>query len=249
MKKSIFLIIVTLLFAAVAANAQFGRNDLRDKASRLVSSSQDLASRLSDDLRRGYSSSRSDIEAAFLASQIESSARLFEQMVQDNRKDSELRDAASIISDLVRRAPGYGSQSYYWSDVKRAFDDVQRSVGGGYGNNDGGWGNNNNNDNYSKRIGSVRWQGKVDNEVHLKIRNNTLDVSIFAGQDYGKGTYNFVSSLPNRNVNLFVNKRKGRGSVTIIQQPDRFNDYTAVIKILDEDGGAKDYDVEIYWTR
>ena len=253
MKKSILLSAITLLFVAMTANAQFGRSDLRDKAARLVSSSSDLASRLSDDLRRGYSNSKSDIEAAFLASQIESSARLFEQMVRDNRKDSELRDASSLISDLVRRAPGYGSQSYYWNDVKRAYDDIQRSVGGySGGNNNGGWGNNDNrdDDNYSRKLGSVTWKGKVDNEVHLRIRNNTLSVSVFAGQDYGAGSYNFISSMPTNNkINLYVNKKKGRGKVTIIQQPDRFNDYTAVIKILDDDGGAKDYEVEVYWTR
>ncbi len=257
MKKTILLSLITLLFVAITANAQFGRNDLRDRAQRLASSSADLASKLSDDLRRGYSNSRTDIDAAFLAFQLESSARLFEQMVRDNRKDSELRDASSIISDLVRRAPSYGSNSYAWSDVKRAYDDVQRSVGGsngsGNGNgNGGGWGNNDNreDDNYRRKLGSVTWKGKVDNEVHLRIRNNSLEASIFAGQDYGAGSYNFVSSMPSNNkINLYVNKKKGRGKVSIIQQPDRFNDYTAIIKVLDDDGGAKDYEVEIYWTR
>lgn len=251
MKKLILLSVVTLLFASITAQAQFGNSNLRDKAERLNSSASDLASRLSDELRRGSSKSRSDLEATFLASQIESSTRLFEQMVRDNRRDSELRDAASILSDLIRRAPSYGSQSYYWSDLKRNFEDVQRTVGGynsGVGGNDGDWGNNKD-DNYEKRIGSVRWRGKVDNEVTLKIRNNAVELSVIAGQDYGAGSYNFTSALPNRNVNLYVNKKKGRGKVTIIQQPDRFNDYTAVIKILDDDGGARDYDVEIYWTR
>lgn len=254
MKKIILFSVFTLLFSVVTANAQFGRNDLRDRSDRLVSTASDLASRLSDDLRRGTSKSRSDIDAAFLASQIESSARLFAQMVQDNRRDSELRDASSIISDLIRRAPSYGSQSYYWSDVKRAYDDVQRSVGGSTSGG-GGWGNNNDDDyrddnNYSKKIGSVTWKGKVDKEVHLKVRNNTLEYSLFDGVDYGSGNYNFVSAMPSNNrVNLYVRKKKGRGNVSIIQQPDRLNNYTAVIKVLDEGSGAKDYEVEIYWTR
>lgn len=247
MKKTILLTL--FLLTAITTQAQWNSSDLRDKAERLVSSSSDLASRLSDDLRRGSSKSRSDIEATFLASQIESSARLFEQMVRDNRRDSEIRDAASIISDLVRRAPSYGSQSYYWSDVKRNFEDVQRIVGGyGSGGNDGGWKGNDDNP-YDRKIGSVRWRGKVDNEVTLTVRNNTLELKTLAGQDYGAGSYNFSSAMPNRNVNLYVNKKKGRGKVTIIQQPDRLNNYTAVIKISDDDGGARDYDVEIYWTR
>lgn len=248
MKKTILLTLLICVFTAITAQAQWGSSDLRDKAERLTSSASDLASRLSNDLRRGSSKSRSDLEEAFLASQIESSARLFEQMVRDNRRDSELRDASSILSDLVRRAPGYGSNSYYWSDLKRNFDDVQRLVGG---YNSGGWNNNNDNKNndYDKKIGSVRWTGKVDNEVTLTIRNNSLDFKAISGQDYGAGNYNFTSALPNRNVNVFVNKKKGRGKVSVIQQPDRFNNYTAVIKITDDDGGARDYEVEIYWTR
>ena len=255
MRNIILFSVFTLVFGAFTANAQFGRNDLRDRSDRLVSTASDLASRLSDDLRRGYSKSRSDIDAAFLASQIESSARLFAQMVQDNRRESELRDASSIISDLIRRAPSYGSNSYNWSEVKRAYDDVQRSVGGSGSGGGGGWGNNNDDEyrednNYSKKIGSVIWKGKVDKEVHLKVRNNNLEYSVFDGTDYGSGTYNFVSSMPSNNkVNLYVRKKKGRGNVSIIQQPDRFNDFTAVIKVLDEGSGAKDYEVEIYWTR
>lgn len=250
MKKTFYLTIFTLLVSVFSAQAQWGNNDLRNKAERLTSSASDLASRLSDELRQGSSKSRSDIDAAFLASQIESSARLFEQMVRDNRRDSELRDAASIISDLVRRSPSYGSQSYYWNDLKRNFDDLQRSVGGysGGNNNDGGW-KGNNDDPYDRKIGSVRWRGKVDNEVTLTIRNNSLEFKTLSGQDYGAGSYDFSSALPNRNVNIYVNKKKGRGKVTIIQQPDRFNNFTTVIKISDDDGGARDYDVEVYWTR
>ena len=90
MKKTILLSVFAFLFATITAQAQWNSNDLRDKAGRLVSSSSELASRMSDDLRRGSSKSRSDIDAAFLASQIESSARLFEQMVRDNRRESEV---------------------------------------------------------------------------------------------------------------------------------------------------------------
>jgi hypothetical protein len=253
MKKTILLAIFSLLAAVMTAQAQWNNNnDLRDKAGRMTSSASSLASRLSNELRRGSSKSRSELDEAFLASQIESVARLFEQMVSDNRRDSELRDASSILSDLVRRAPSYGSNSYYWNDLKRNFDDVQRAVGGYNGGNSGGWGNNNGGDRNNdgdKRVGSVRWVGKVDNEITLTIRNNSLEFNRLSGQDYGAGNYNFSSALPNRNVNVYVDKKKGRGKVTVLQQPDRFNNYTAVIKITDDDGGARDYEVEIYWTR
>ena len=243
MKKTILLTILTLLLTAIVAQAQWNSSDLRDKAGRLTSSASDLASRLRDNLRRGSSKNRSEIDEAFLASQIESSARLFEQMVRDNRRDSELRDAASIVSDLVRRAPSYGSNSYYWSDLKRNFDEVQRIVGG-YGS--GGYDGDKNYDNRPV-VGRVRWKGTVDDEVQLIIRGNSVEVKTVSGMSYSNGSYNFTSSLPNRRVDVSIDKKKGRGKVEVIQQPSRSNDFTTVIQIRDKDGGAKDYDVEVYW--
>jgi hypothetical protein len=242
MKKSILLSVITLLFVSITTQAQFGRNNLRDKAERLVSSSAELASKLHEDLRRSFTTnSRSDLEGAFLASQIEVSARLFEQMVGDNRRDSELRDAVSIISDLVRRAPSFGSQSYYWSDLKRAFDDVQRDVGG--------YSSGNENEDYDRRpiIGRVRWRGTVDDEVQLIIRGNSVEVKTISGSTYNNGNYNFTSNLPTRKVDVFVDKKKGRGKAEVIQQPSRANDFTTVIQIRDKDGGARDYEVEVFW--
>lgn len=246
MKKTILLTVFTILFTSLAAQAQWGSNDLRDKSQRFSASASELASKLSDELRRGSTKSKNDLDSAFLASQIESSARLFEQMVRDNRRDSELRDAASIISDLVRRAPSYGSQSYNWNDLKRNFDDVQRSVGGYNSGGSGGYNNDRNEDNRPV-VGRVRWRGTVDDEVQLIIRGNSVEVKTISGTEYRNGNYNFTSGLPNRNVEVAIDKKKGRGKAEVIQQPSRSNDFTTVIQIRDKDGGAKEYELDIYW--
>jgi uncharacterized membrane protein len=44
-----------------------------------------------------------------------------------------------------------------------------------------------------------------------------------------------------------LKKLKGRGTVEVIQQPARSNDFTAVIQILDPKGGADEYEFEIVW--
>jgi hypothetical protein len=250
MKKTLFFTLVTIFAMSFSIFAQ--DNERNYSSSRLTNLSNDLkrqtvdlADRAYDNIKRGYSVSRSDMEEAFLAQQMDASAGLFQQLVRDNRRASELRDAASILSDMSRRSPNYGSNNYYWSNVKHSIEDINRELGG---YNSGG-GSNNGNGNYDRKLGSVRWRGTVDKEVHLRISNNNLDVNIFDGQNYGNGNYNFTSAMPNNNVNVYVNKKKGRGSVTVIQQPDRRNNYTAIIKILDDDGGAKEYDVEVYWTR
>ncbi len=262
MRKQILFTLFALVIFSLSTFAQdnersYSSSRLTNLSNQLKRQTVDLSERAYDSIRNGYNNSRSDIDAAFLAQQMDASAGLFQQMVRDNRRASELRDAASILSDISRRSPSYGSNSSYWNDVKRSVDDISREIGGnnngggwgnGNGNGNGGWGNNDNS-NYDRKAGSVRWRGTVDNEVHLTINNNSLGVNVFAGQNYGNGTYNFTSAMPNRNVNVYVNKKKGRGNVTVIQQPNRGNDFTAVIKILDDAGGAKEYDVEVYWTK
>jgi hypothetical protein len=248
--KTILLFTLLSIFVMVSGvsaqdETDFSSSRLTNLTAQLKRQTVDIADRAQETISRGFSASRSDIEAAFLATQLDASAGLFQQMVRDNRRASELRDAATFLSDISRRAPNFGSGN--WRDAQRSIDDINRelgSLGNGSGN---GSGNGNGNGN-QQILGRVSWRGTVDNEVHLAIRNNTLDTRIFAGQSYGPGTFNFSQPLPNRNVQMYVNKKKGRGSATVIQQPDRFNDFTALIKILDSSGGAKEYEVEIYWT-
>ncbi len=254
MKKLLLFTLLSIFAMSFSVSAQdstdFSSSRLTNLSTQLKRQTVDLADRAQEAISRGFSASRSDIEAAFLATQLDASAGLFQQMVRDNRRASELRDAGTFLTEIARRAPTFGSSNSYWRDVQRSIDDINRELGGS--GNGGGWGNGggNNGGGFNKPVlGRVSWRGTVDNEVHLVIRNNTLETRIFAGQSYGPGTFNFVQPLPNQNVQVYVNKKKGRGNAIVIQQPDRFNDFTTLIKILDSGSGAKDYEVEVYWTK
>jgi hypothetical protein len=261
MKKGIIFILSAIFALSISVSAQedrYASSRLNNLSNQLKRQTVDLADRTSDSISRGYSS-RSDIEAAFTATQIDASAGLFQQMVSNNSNANQLRDAASILSDIARRSPSSGSNSSYWRDIQRSIDDINREIGGntnggGWGNgngngNGGGWGNNNGNGNINNALGKARWTGTVDKEVHLLLHNNNIETRLFDGQDYGAGTYNMTSAMPNSNVQVYVNKKKGRGDVIVIQQPERSNNFTTIVKILDSGSGAKEYDVEIYWTR
>ena len=97
------------------------------------------------------------------------------------------------------------------------------------------------------RSGTVFWRGTVDNRVQLIIRGRSIETRIVAGRSYGEGTYSFTNSLPNRNIDIEVNKKDGRGDVRIIQQPNRQNNYTAIVEIYDDGSGARQYQLEISW--
>jgi hypothetical protein len=163
-------------------------------------------------------------------------------MVRDNRSASELRDAGSILTDLVRRAPNYGSNSNLWRNARTTVSDINRELGANNGGvSDGGdFGG-------GQTTGRAVWRGTVDREVNLVIRGQDIESRVISGQTYDNGTFNFTSPLPTRRVSVDAVKKSGRGTVRVLQQPNRSNDFTAIVQIFDEGGGARDYEVEISW--
>jgi hypothetical protein len=241
MKKTFLSTLFCLFALTISIQAQNNVNYFRlnDAANRLVTQTGSLSTRVYNDFRNSRSGgSRSDLETVFLAQQLDASARLFQQMVSDRRRDSELRDAASILLDLSRRAPTFGSNSFIWRDVQTAVHNIQREVGTG-----GGY------EPPSSRpvSGRVAWRGTVDHEIHLVIQGRNLETRVLQGTEYRNETFNFTSALPSRNVTVEVNKKSGRGTATVIQQPTRNNNYTAIIRVFDSGSGAREYDLDIFW--
>lgn len=251
MKKSILFALCSILIFAFSAAAQdeanrYSSSRLDNLLNQLKRQTVDLVDRTSEDLRRNTSNTRADIEAAFLAQQLDASTGFFQEFVRDGRRAAELRDAGAILSDLARRAPGYGANNTLWRDAQKTVSDVNRELGGGSGGGSGGNnGGGNNGGGQSK--GSAFWRGTVDQEVQLFIRSRDIETRTISGSPFGNGTFSFTSSLPTRNVNVGVIKKAGRGTVRVLEQPTRDNDYTAVVQIIDSGGGAKEYQLEIVW--
>jgi hypothetical protein len=252
MKKTFLFTLLSILafsFSAFAQQAEYASSRLTNYVNQLKRQTVDLADRTSANLRRGQSANRADIEEAFLASQLDASAGLFDQMVRDNRRAAELRDAAAVLNDLARRAPNYGSNNFLWRDAQRSINDINRELGNGGGGNTGGNDGGNDGGNQQPVVGRVFWRGTVDDRIQLIIRDQTLRVQTVSGRPYPDGTTSFTAPLPDRRVSVDVNKQKGRGNVRVLQQPRRDNDFTTVIEVSDTDGGAREYQLEIFWRR
>lgn len=242
MRKNIIFVLLTVFAFSLSASAQaerYGSGRLDNYIRDLKQATVDLVDRTSNDLRNGRSNSRADIEAAFLAAQLDASAGVFDDLVRGNNRANELRDAAAILNDLVRRAPNYGSNSNLWRDAQTAIENINRELGGGSGGGGGGGGGNSE--------GRVYWSGIVDDIVRLEIRGREMNVRTVSGRSYGSGTASFTSPLPRGNVTVEVEKQEGRGDVFVIQQPSRQNNWTAIIEIRDKDGGARNHRLDIFW--
>jgi hypothetical protein len=103
------------------------------------------------------------------------------------------------------------------------------------------------NDQSYRGPGTMTWRGRVDDYVELNIQGNRVRSREREGSQTINEQVSFSNPLPRADVAVSVRKRNGRGRVSVVQQPNQSNNYTAIVKIDDEKGGADDYEIEMEW--
>lgn len=89
------------------------------------------------------------------------------------------------------------------------------------------------------------FSGRVDREVLLVMRGGSVDTRESSRADYGQ--VRVGSQLPQRDGTVRLRVDRGRGSADVVQQPSARNDYTAVVRLRDDQAGADEYRVTAYW--
>ncbi|WP_434479649.1 hypothetical protein [Gemmatimonas sp.] len=96
--------------------------------------------------------------------------------------------------------------------------------------------------------GSLRWSGRGDDVVELRISGRRVDAITRSGNRVDDVNSNIRGSgLPSSDVTVTAERNVGCGSVQVVQQPAAWNGYTAVIRIYDPAGGASFYDLSAFW--
>jgi hypothetical protein len=248
MKKRFLFLLLSLFIFSISIQAQpeedgqnrYGSSRLTNLTRDLIRQTVDLVDRTGEGLKNNPANTRADIENAFLASQVDAVAHIFDDMLRSSRRAAELRDGISLVGDLTRRAPTVGTSAALWRDIQRTVGDIQRELGVTSGGNPPPQPE-------QPVIGRAFWRGKVDIETQLYIKGSGLETRVTAGPNWGGESYSFTSPLPSRPVSVGVYKKKGRGNVRVLQQPSKANDFTTVIQITDPDGSWKEYELEIFW--
>lgn len=96
--------------------------------------------------------------------------------------------------------------------------------------------------------GSMQWSGTVDDVIQIRIRNRNARTRHVSGRAYNDDHYNFNGRAPRQNANVEVDKTDGRGRVFIVQQPNRRNNFTTIVQIVDSKGGADRYRFRLSWN-
>jgi hypothetical protein len=145
---------------------------------------------------------------------------------------------------------GYPNRPSDNRDRDRRDDDRWGRNNGNNGNN-GGWGRGNGNggngnNSYSRDV--LRWSADVDDAVEIRIQGDRVDYRTLSGKTLRNVRANLASGgLPRRDVQVMVNDEYGRGTVSVVQQPSSYNNYTAVIRVYDPRPGYGDYRFDVSW--
>jgi hypothetical protein len=96
-------------------------------------------------------------------------------------------------------------------------------------------------------VSRFAWSGEVDGTTYVRIQRNRAYAENVNGLPVQRQRYDFSDPLPRASVNLDLNVLNGRGRVRIVETPRQYNDYTAVVRIDDNDGGSDNYRFELRW--
>jgi redox-regulated HSP33 family molecular chaperone len=91
----------------------------------------------------------------------------------------------------------------------------------------------------------MRWRGTVDGDVRISMRGSSVGYVVASG-DQPRGV-NSSGALPRREGLLSVSLHQGRGTVSVIQHPSSYNNYTAVVRVSDPQGSSGYYDFDLVW--
>ena len=98
------------------------------------------------------------------------------------------------------------------------------------------------------RDGKVTWKGDVYGTVEIAFRGRSVNYRRTSGKRPENVKVNFDSSIPDRSRDVSLDQKRGRGSVSIVQRPDRNNNYTTVVRIEDNRDGHDYYIFELRWN-
>lgn len=91
------------------------------------------------------------------------------------------------------------------------------------------------------------WQGRVDREIRIQMNGGRASVIQIGNNERTNGRVRTFNSVPQQDGIVTVQKLEGRGKVDVVQQPDRRNGYTAIVRMRDPSSGAGTYRIAAYW--
>ncbi len=92
-------------------------------------------------------------------------------------------------------------------------------------------------------------RARIDGEVILQVKGTDITHRVVSGRALQLERSTYSQPIPEAVFGIFELERlDGRGRVELVERPLLSNDYTAIIRVRDDDGGADDYHLRLDWT-
>lgn len=98
-----------------------------------------------------------------------------------------------------------------------------------------------------KPVNTLHWTGSVDREMKIEWRGFDVQSHSVNGEAAREVHSSASHALPRADVTVDVSVRRGRGDVTVIQQPTASNGYTCILRIRDPQEGFGPYEIDAKW--
>jgi hypothetical protein len=94
---------------------------------------------------------------------------------------------------------------------------------------------------------ALKWSGSVDGDLRISLWRGQLSYQTASGLQPQNVRSNVGNADTRSGGQLMVQQHMGRGTVQVIEQPSQYNNYTAVVRVLDSQGGYGFYDFDLIW--
>ena len=99
------------------------------------------------------------------------------------------------------------------------------------------------------KLGTIAWSGMVDGVVEIVISGGSASVRSVSGETPREVKSSFSAPVPRAPVQVNLIDSKGRGAISLAQQPSASNGYTAIVRVDDSSrGGFQRYEFTLRWS-
>ncbi|HEV2349161.1 MAG TPA: peptidoglycan-binding domain-containing protein [Terriglobia bacterium] len=216
-----------------------------------------------NDIRAGLTSNNAliegDLDLLLQANSFANAAAWYQQATATARSDGSSAVAARILLSSAQRVDGSLQNAQNKSRFAQQWPSIQADLNlvGANNPNDNNRGLNSDNnsvsnpDNNSAQVsgtGHFQWQGLVDGSDNITLRGSSVKMIHLTASNVQQATYQLSIALPFDEVQVNLNKVRGRGQIRLLEQPTASNNYTAVVQVNDQGTpGSAWYEFTLDW--
>jgi hypothetical protein len=96
---------------------------------------------------------------------------------------------------------------------------------------------------------NLNWRGDVDRAIEVSLRHRSVRVNVLSGRSQRRQHQDsrVEGFLPARPVTVRLENVAGPGTVEVTQQPDEANNYTAVVRVTNNEPSRAEFRFTLAW--